>query len=202
MLRPEAAVGEIDYETETTRNCFNVLFFGKSGYGKSTLLNNIFQKKVFKTDDVEPCTYQVESAEVILNKNYSVSFCDFPGIGETANQDKRYRDMYKYFMFKAHCIVYTFRADMRDFVNDEKLFSTFSDSDRSKLVGVVNFVDKIEPITRKNSLSARQKENLSQKITQIIYMFSIQRKEVIPVCGRTSKNTYRMVRAINKKICS
>jgi len=166
------------------------------------LLNNIFQKKVFKTDAIEPCTYQVESAEVVLNQSYSVSFCDFPGIGETAHQDKRYTEMYKHFMLKAHCIVYTFRADMRDYINDERLFNTFSDNDRSKLIGVVNFVDQIEPITRKKNLSAKQRENLSLKITQICDMFRIQRKAVIPVCGSTSKNTYRLVRAINKKICN
>ena len=40
-----------------------VMFIGKTGYGKSTTLNRIVGKDVFDTDDISSCTKELFSAD-------------------------------------------------------------------------------------------------------------------------------------------
>jgi predicted GTPase len=154
-----------------------IMFIGKSGYGKSTTLNGIIGRNAFDTDDVKACTKDLYSANYRLNKhnNHFLALCDLPGIGESKLADTKYYEWYREMLMKSHCVVYVLRADQRDFALDEILFKEmFKNSiERKKVIIALNFADKVEPISRTATLSPVQIENLKKKVSTVMRLFDI-----------------------------
>ena len=60
----ENEINSISYDDEISKiNHFNILIMGRSGVGKSTLLNKVLKKEVAKTKDFDYCTKDIESYE-------------------------------------------------------------------------------------------------------------------------------------------
>lgn len=162
---------------DTLVHQIQVMFIGKSGYGKSTTLNKIIGKDVFESNDVEACTKDLYSANYRLSKdrNHFFALCDLPGIGESKQADVKYYEWYREMLLKSHCVVYLLRADQRDFAIDEILFKEmFRNSDeRKKIIVALNYADKVEPISRTAALSSLQIENLNKKVSTVKRLFDL-----------------------------
>lgn len=186
-----------------------VIFLGKTGYGKSSTINSIIGKEsVFETDDVKSCTKDLYSAEFKLNETepFYFSLGDLPGIGESLKVDEKYVQWYKDFVARAHCIVYLLRADLRDYVIDEKLFLELfnTKSMRSKVILALNYADKIEPVNRREIFtpSDEQKRNLQEKVKNVANLFGIGQDSVIYYSAKESYNISTLVESIAKKVKS
>ena len=60
----ENEINSISYDDEISKiNHFNILIMGRSGVGKSTLLNKVLKQEVAKTKDFDYCTKDIESYE-------------------------------------------------------------------------------------------------------------------------------------------
>ena len=60
----ENEINSISYNDEISKiNHFNILIMGRSGVGKSTLLNKVLKKEVAKTKEFDYCTKDIESYE-------------------------------------------------------------------------------------------------------------------------------------------
>ena len=60
----ENEINSISYDDEISKiNHFNILIMGRSGVGKSTLLNKVLKKEVAKTKDFDYCTKDIKSYE-------------------------------------------------------------------------------------------------------------------------------------------
>lgn len=159
----------------TEIKALKVIFIGQTGYGKSSLINKLIGRDVFKTSDYESCTKSLQSAVFFLhhkmnhvNLAYHFSFVDLPGIGENDQADEKYLQWYKDYIKEAAVVVYLFRADKRDHTQDEFFFNKVFDKNKSKqLICVISQADKIEPINRGFRLSSSQKENLLKKEVEI-----------------------------------
>lgn len=180
-----------------------IMFIGKTGYGKSTILNSILNKNVFQTDNIESCTKILQCVDFKISEiqNTYISFADLPGLGESCNSDKIYIDWYKKMLKKSVLTVYLLRADQRDYVIDKRIFNELK-LNKSNVIIALNFIDKIEPIPKERNqnkfLSNKQKLNLKKKIHQIAGDFQISLNNIVPVCAL--KKLY--VKNLVKEICA
>ncbi|WP_207714160.1 GTPase [Scytonema sp. UIC 10036] len=104
-------------------NPFTIVFFGKTGVGKSTTINQLFGFN-WDTDNAVACTKEPQVA--ILNQlQYSDLCCfqvqvvDMPGIGESIEADEFYMPYYQYWLPKAHSLVWITQADTRAYKRDQ-----------------------------------------------------------------------------------
>ena len=164
-----------------------IVVMGKTGYGKSTLLNRLVGEDVFRTSDTQACTRRMESADfpLLFGRNQYFSLADLPGIGEHPQRDREYIDLYRRTLRQASLVVYVLRADQRDFSKDEWAFSELfpTDVQRSKVVVALNAVDKIEPLCRSLpfQLFPEQVRNLVRKIRTVSSTLKIEEHQIVPV---------------------
>ena len=81
---------------------------------------------------------------------------------------------------KSDCIVYILRADQRDYLMDTRFINEILSTKNKVIIGM-NYVDKIEPISRKApfSLTRRQLINIRAKVN--VYLKDLVfRKKIVP----------------------
>lgn len=158
-------------------------FLGKTGYGKSTTINSLIGKNVFKTSDTSPATKSIQSAEWLINKEKNIYFsiADLPGIGESAKNDIKYGKLYDAILEKSDLIVYLLRADMRDYKIDVPIIEKLINSKKKFVIGM-NCIDKIEPINRSVPfrISRVQQKNFTEKRKILLKRFEILERNIIP----------------------
>lgn len=181
-----------------------IMFIGKTGYGKSTTINKIVGEKVLETSDVSACTKDLFSAlyRVGYDSNTYLSFSDLPGVGESNYADNHYYTWYKEMFNYSHVVVYVLRADQRDFAVDEILFKNMFNDYRSKrkVILALNCADKIEPINRKNGISEQQKVNLNKKIKEVSSMFGVAEENIVWYSAAEGYNFEELMKKISLKL--
>lgn len=183
-------------------HCLQVIFIGKTGYGKSTTINKIIGHNIFETDDIKSCTKDLYSIEYKLKQSdpYYFSIGDLPGVGEAIEADKKYIKWYQDFLEKTHAVVYLVRADQRDFSIDlalfQRLFNT-EDKKRNVILGL-NYVDKIEPINRTTpfKLSEAQSTNINRKKIDISKLFGVKEEKIIDFSAAENYNIDKLTNII------
>lgn len=119
-------------------NELTILFFGKTGVGKSSTLNSLFGLN-WETDNAVACTkepqftYLEPSQWSNLSLPYEqVRVVDMPGIGESIADDEKYLPYYKEWIPQTHSLVWVTQADTRAYKRDEifllKLMPLFTSS--------------------------------------------------------------------------
>lgn len=176
-----------------------VVFLGKSGYGKSSIVNAMAGRKLMETSDVAACTRVVQSVEYELRPGHYLSFADLPGLGESLVQDDQYLDLYRNILRKSDVAVYLVRADNRDFSIDQRAVETLfrQNSQLEKVIIVINGCDKIEPIHRQagRDPSPLQQENIGRKISDLRSVFSGV-AHFVPCSAETGWNLEMLAQAI------
>lgn len=166
-----------------------VVFFGKSGYGKSSLVNALSGLSYMETSDVAACTRVVQSVEYLVRQHTYLSLADLPGLGESAQHDAEYLALYRNIIDKADVVVYTLRADCRDYSIDLRAFRELFNSDarRQKLLIALNGCDRIEPIQRTHSTtpSTAQLLNIYAKQREVATVFSQPISRILPCSAVT-----------------
>lgn len=161
-----------------------IVFFGKTGAGKSSTLNRLFGLS-FKTDNSVACTKapqfaDLERAEHPDLPHERVRVVDLPGIGETVRADRRYARFYEEWVAKADSLVWVTQADTRAYKRDEifllKLAPFFKP--RMRLTVALNRVDDFAaeegaaPFdTARREPSAHQLSLLPEKIRDVRGVF-------------------------------
>lgn len=168
-----------------------VVFLGKGGYGKSSIVNAMAGRKLMKTSDVAACTRVVQSVEYELRPGHYLSFADLPGLGESQIRDDEYLEMYRNIVRKSDVVVYLVRADNRDFGIDQRAFDGLfqQNGQREKVIVVINGCDKIEPIHRQagREPTSLQQENIERKIGDLRGVFP-GIEHIVPCSAETGWN--------------
>lgn len=94
----------------------NVCFIGRTGNGKTSLINALFGTD-FPTDAHVSCTKEMYTATVMTsdksNEIEAISAIDTPGIGEYSNNDKYFR-YYEHAASVSDCVVLVMTFDRTD----------------------------------------------------------------------------------------
>ena len=96
-------------------NTYNVCFIGRTGNGKSSLINSLWNTG-FATDSLVSCTKQLVSATIMSEEIFgyeAICVYDTPGIGEFSS-DSVYERYYEHAVSIADCIVLVTTFDRTD----------------------------------------------------------------------------------------
>ncbi|UWC46376.1 GTPase family protein [Klebsiella aerogenes] len=120
---------------------------GKSGAGKSSLCNALFQQPVCLTSDLLGCTREPQRIVLIVGER-SMTLVDLPGVGETPEYDVEYSALYQKLLTELDLIIWVLRADDRaravDIVTHRSLLAYGADA--SRFLFVISQADRIPPL--------------------------------------------------------
>ncbi|MCB5313402.1 GTPase family protein [Yersinia intermedia] len=168
---------------------------GKTGVGKSSLCNALFQGEVTPVSDVQACTRDVLRLR-LSSGDHSLILVDLPGVGESELRDSEYESLYRRTLPELDLILWVIKADDRAFSVDECFYRRVMTGYQQRVLFVVNQADKIEPshewYVTGNAPSPHQLANIEARLESIRQLFS-PHHPVSVVSARTEWNLPSMV---------
>ncbi|AGG29171.1 GTPase family protein [Providencia rettgeri] len=150
---------------------------GKTGAGKSSLINALFQSALSPVSNVSGCTRQAQLFNMTIN-NHTLTFIDLPGVGESLERDKEYHQLYRNLLPELDLIIWVLKADDRAWSSDEQCYRFLTEQcgyQSERFLFVLNQADKIEPCRQwdehNNQPSLEQVANLELKQQAVITVF-------------------------------
>ncbi|MFQ6280012.1 GTPase family protein [Yersinia enterocolitica] len=164
---------------------------GKTGVGKSSLCNALFQGEVTPVSDVNACTRDV--LRFRLNSgDHSLILVDLPGVGESEQRDSEYESLYRRILPELDLILWIIKADDRAFSVDERFYRRVMTGYQQRILFVVNQADKIEPChewyVSGNAPSPHQLVNIEARLESIRQLFSPYH----PVCAVSARTEWNL----------
>ncbi|WP_445335775.1 GTPase family protein [Citrobacter koseri] len=125
---------------------------GKSGSGKSSLCNALFQSSVCATHPLSGCTREAQRLTLELGDR-QMTIVDLPGIGETPEYDREYSALYQRLLPEVDLIVWVLRADERAYAADIAMhrFLLAEGADPSRFLFVLSQADRVSPASEWNT---------------------------------------------------
>ncbi|WP_233948125.1 GTPase family protein [Pectobacterium versatile] len=118
---------------------------GKTGAGKSSLCNALFQGEVSPVSDNSACTRHALTFRLSSGQR-SILFVDLPGVGESEERDRDYAALYQHWLPRVDIVLWLLKADDRALAIDQHVYRTvIGEHYRDNVLFVLNQVDKLEP---------------------------------------------------------
>ncbi len=150
---------------------------GKTGAGKSSLINALFQSSLSPINDVSGCTRQAQRFSMTMN-SHTLTFIDLPGVGESLERDSEYHSLYRNLLPELDFIIWVLKADDRAWSSDEQCYRFLTGQcgyQSKRFLFVLNQADKIEPCRQwdehNHRPSPEQATNLELKQQAVIAAF-------------------------------
>ncbi|HGM9946485.1 50S ribosome-binding GTPase [Providencia rettgeri] len=150
---------------------------GKTGAGKSSLINSLFQSQLSSVSNVSGCTRQSQRFSMTMS-NHTLTFIDLPGVGESLERDKEYHQLYHNLLPELDLIIWVLKADDRAWSSDEQCYRFLTEQcgyQPKRFLFVLNQADKIEPCRQWDEVcqqpSPEQAANLVLKQQAVITAF-------------------------------
>lgn len=178
-------------------NDYKICFLGRTGNGKTTLINALYGTK-FPTDPLVSCTKELYRVSILDNCPVgfdSLTVFDTPGIGEFSS-DERYQKFYEEAVSECDCVILVTTFDRTDAPAQRLLLKLkpYIKSTKTKFIIVLNHIDSTiiasdksyAPWDEVKNVPTQQCENnikermeiLKDRFCDIFIPF-----EIIPVCG-------------------
>lgn len=169
---------------------------GKSGAGKSSLCNALFQGEVSPVSDVSSCTRKALHFRLYNGDRY-LKLIDLPGVGENQQRDREYASLYRRLLPDVDLILWIIKADDRALAVDEHFYRhVLGEAFQSKVLFVINQADKIEPCHEWNSTSNQpspfQIANLDLKVHDITRLL----QPINPICAISVKANWNLTEMV------
>lgn len=179
-------------------NSYNVCLLGKTGYGKSSLINEMFGTN-FSTDPFHSCTKELHSVSMLGKgpEGYdSITIYDTPGIGEFPDDDV-YQAYYDHAVSIADVIVLVVTFAKTDAPEQELLLNLKQHLDTNKstkFIVALNHIDSLIvamdsdyiPWDEENNIPTTECQSIISERINIIhqkYDALFMPSEVVPVCA-------------------
>lgn len=166
--------------------------FGKTGAGKSSLVNAIYGQDLCEVSDVEACTTEMKEANA-----GGIILVDCPGIAESKEKDAIYMRKYHEYIPKLDVIFWVLKGDERAYQPDIEFYKTIKDTVKCPIFFVVNQVDKIEPYREWNieghCPGSTQSKHIDDRINYVACSFDVAPADVIPVSANERYNLMYLV---------
>ncbi len=191
---------------------YKVCFIGRTGNGKTTLINSMFGTQ-FCTDPLVPCTKELYSVTLIgcCPKGYdSITIFDTPGIGEFSS-NSQYLKYYQYAVNKSNCIVLVSTFDRTDAPAQRLLLQlkSFIKNNDVKFIVALNHIDSTIVAEDREYIAWNNDENMPTPLcSEYIKLRTdeIHKKFdgkflpfcVIPVCGIRNYNIVNLLNEIKQ----
>lgn len=122
---------------QETKHPPKVAVIGKSGVGKTTTINNLFNAQL-KTSPTTVGTTKAQTKEFILSTGGTLTVVDLPGYGRSEAEDREYKKIYETIIPECDIVLLILQANTRDF------------SDDIEMIKEITALLKINPIPRRS----------------------------------------------------
>lgn len=158
---------------------------GKSGAGKSSLINGLVGKQMCQTGGVGGCTRDKKDITVKAGHRELI-FTDFPGVAENVERNKEYSQMYASCLKDLDIILWVIKVDDRANSNDESFYKWLTQHyKKDQILFVLSQCDKAEPSRDFNYTTFRpsnaQLSIIRQNQERLARDFNVYQDSVIPV---------------------
>ncbi|MGV3891753.1 GTPase family protein [Citrobacter freundii] len=175
---------------------------GKTGAGKSSLCNALFQGEVTPVSNVDSCTRDVLRFR-LRNGDHSLMIIDLPGVGESDQRDKEYAALYRHILPEVDLVLWVIKADDRALSVDEHFYRKIIFAYQHRVIFVVNQADKAEPChqwnTTSNTPSHSQQSTIEAKRSAVQQIF-LPHHPVCVVSARTGWGLDAMVETMMRSL--
>ena len=166
---------------------------GKSGAGKSSLCNALFQQPVCLTSDLTACTR--EPQRLILSVgDRCMTLVDLPGVGETPEYDAEYLALYQNFLAELDLIIWVLRADERaratDIATHRALLACGADP--SRFLFVVTQADRVPPLQEGELRQALPSSEQCLSLAAVSALVAGQLPSSFPVMAVSAHTRYNL----------
>jgi len=187
---------------------------GKTGSGKSTLVNALFGSNVRETSTYKGCSRDVGTVTLEIDGK-KLHLYDLPGAGESIERDREYSQLYKEILPKLDVVLWVIKADDRALTSDEVFYKEiilpYINESKTPILFVISNADKMEPScyskwdTSHNpptliSIGDEQKANLANKINDVSRIFHVSEEIVIPVSSTGNFNLKNLLLKIVQSV--
>lgn len=168
-------------------NQLNIIIMGKSGVGKSTLINKVFRDNLATTGIGQPVTQKINK---LTKKNVPLTIYDTPGLELDSNQQKSLEDgifnlienqaAKNNFNYAIHCIWYCINCESKRFEPTEVEFiKKFTEDSRlGKIPVIIVLTQSYDEDVREQMIAEINKMNLNVK-------------QIVPVVSK--EKTFKML---------
>lgn len=119
---------------------------GKTGSGKSSFCNALFQQPICLTHDLTACTREPQRLVLTVGER-SMTLVDLPGVGETPEYDEEYQSLYCSLLNELDLIIWVLRADDRARTTDIDTYRALIEygAEPSRFLFVLTQADRVPP---------------------------------------------------------
>ncbi len=171
---------------------------GKSGAGKSSLCNALFQGEVTPVSDVHAGTREVRRFR-LSGHGHSMIITDLPGVGESRDRDAEYEALYRDILPELDLVLWLIKADDRALSVDEYFWRHILHRGHQQVLFVVTQADKTEPCHEWDMAgiqpSPAQAQNIREKTDAVFRLFRPVHP-VVAVSARTGWELDTLVSAL------
>ena len=146
LLPPQAAERIISHLQQAIDYEPVIGIMGKTGSGKSSLCNALFQQPVCLTHDLTACTREPQRLELTVGER-GMTLVDLPGVGETPEYDEEYQSLYRSLLNELDLIIWVLRADDRARTTDIDTYRALIEygAEPSRFLFVLTQADRVPP---------------------------------------------------------
>ncbi|STW09666.1 GTP-binding protein [Klebsiella grimontii] len=165
LLPPQATERILFHLSKTIHYEPVIGIMGKTGSGKSSLCNALFQQPVCLTHDLTACTREPQRLELTVGER-GITLVDLPGVGETPEYDEEYQSLYRSLLDELDLIIWVLRADDRARTTDIDTYRALIEygAEPSRFLFVLTQADRVTPLPTTSMLLPSPEQVISLAI--------------------------------------